>query len=35
VIDREGKVFSRMNGYEPEHFVEMLGGRIQDALAVQ
>jgi thiol-disulfide isomerase/thioredoxin len=35
VIDRSGKVFSRMNGYEPEHFVEILSERIQDALAVQ
>jgi hypothetical protein len=35
VIDRNGKVFGRMNGYEPEHFVEILGERIQDALAVQ
>jgi len=35
VIDRNGKVFSRMNGYEPEHFAEILGERIQDALAVQ
>jgi thiol-disulfide isomerase/thioredoxin len=32
VIDRNGKVFSRMNGYEPEHFVEMLSERIKDAL---
>jgi thiol-disulfide isomerase/thioredoxin len=35
VIDRNGKVFSRMNGYEPELFVEMLSERITDALAVQ
>jgi thioredoxin-related protein len=35
VIDRNGKVFSRMNGYEPEHFVEMLSERIKDALEGQ
>ena len=33
VIDRTGKIFSRMNGFIPERFVEMLTGRIRDALA--
>ena len=32
VIDRRGAVFSRLNGYVPERFVEMLSERIQDAL---
>jgi hypothetical protein len=27
-----GRVFSRMNGYAPERFVELLTGRIRDAL---
>jgi thiol-disulfide isomerase/thioredoxin len=33
VTDRHGQVFSRMNGYLPTRFVEMLSQRIQDALA--
>ncbi|HYW45577.1 MAG TPA: TlpA disulfide reductase family protein [Bryobacteraceae bacterium] len=32
VIDRSGKIFSRLNGFVPERFVEMLGQRIRDAL---
>jgi len=33
VIDRTGTIFSRMNGFVPERFVEMLTARIRDALA--
>jgi thiol-disulfide isomerase/thioredoxin len=33
VIDRKGAVVSRLNGYVPERFVDMLSERIQDALA--
>jgi hypothetical protein len=33
VTGRDGKVFSRMNGFDPERFVEMLTTRIRDALA--
>jgi thiol-disulfide isomerase/thioredoxin len=32
VIERRGRVFSRMNGYVPERFVDVLTGRIRDAL---
>lgn len=32
VIDRRGAVFSRMNGYVPERFVDMLSERIREAL---
>jgi thiol-disulfide isomerase/thioredoxin len=32
VIDRRGQVFTRMNGYVPEHFVDLLTARIKDAL---
>ena len=32
VIDRNGKIFSRMNGFLPERFVQMVSDRIQDAL---
>jgi thiol-disulfide isomerase/thioredoxin len=32
VLDRRGEVFSRMNGYLPDRFVEMLSDRIRDAL---
>jgi thiol-disulfide isomerase/thioredoxin len=32
VIGRDGQVFSRMNGYVPELFVESLASKIQDAL---
>jgi thiol-disulfide isomerase/thioredoxin len=33
VMDRHGQVFSRLNGYVPTRFVEMLSDRIRDALA--
>jgi thiol-disulfide isomerase/thioredoxin len=33
VTDRQGRIFSRMNGFRPERFVEMLSTRIRDALA--
>jgi thiol-disulfide isomerase/thioredoxin len=33
ITDRHGRVFSRMNGFKPERFVEMLTARIKDALA--
>jgi thiol-disulfide isomerase/thioredoxin len=32
VIGRDGQIFSRMNGYVPELFVESLAGKIRDAL---
>jgi thiol-disulfide isomerase/thioredoxin len=32
VIEKRGRVFSRMNGYVPERFVDLLTGRIRDAL---
>jgi thiol-disulfide isomerase/thioredoxin len=32
VFNRAGAVVSRMNGFDPEKFVEMLTGRIEDAL---
>ncbi|MBZ5725727.1 MAG: redoxin family protein [Acidobacteriia bacterium] len=32
VIDRRGQVVSRMNGYVPERFVDMLSERVRDAL---
>jgi thiol-disulfide isomerase/thioredoxin len=32
VIGRDGQVFSRMNGYVPNLFVESLAGKIRDAL---
>ena len=32
VIDRRGQISSRMNGYVPERFVEMLSDRIKEAL---
>ncbi|HYZ83928.1 MAG TPA: TlpA disulfide reductase family protein [Bryobacteraceae bacterium] len=35
VIDRNGRVHSRMNGYIPERFVDMLTERINEALQVQ
>lgn len=34
VIDRSGKIFSRMNGYIPERFVDMLTDRINEAQKV-
>jgi thiol-disulfide isomerase/thioredoxin len=33
VTDRRGQVFSRMNGFVPNRFVEVLSQRIRDALA--
>jgi thiol-disulfide isomerase/thioredoxin len=33
LTDRQGRIFSRMNGYRPERFVDMLTTRIRDALA--
>jgi thiol-disulfide isomerase/thioredoxin len=32
IVDRRGRAFSRMNGYEPESFVEMLTRQIREAL---
>ena len=32
VFDRQGHLFSRMNGYNPERFVDALVSRIRDAL---
>ena len=32
IIDRRGEVFSRMNGFVPERFVDMLSERIEQAL---
>jgi thiol-disulfide isomerase/thioredoxin len=32
IMGKRGQVFSRMNGYVPEQFVEVLTGRIGDAL---
>ena len=32
VIGRDGTIVSRMNGYDPERFVDMLTERINDAL---
>ena len=32
VTDKRGQVFSRMNGFVPGRFVEMLSQRIRDAL---
>ena len=32
VLDRRGEVISRMNGFLPERFVDMLSERIRDAL---
>ncbi len=33
VVGRDGKIFSRMNGFVPERFVEALSARIRDALS--
>ncbi|MBZ5581029.1 MAG: TlpA family protein disulfide reductase, partial [Acidobacteriia bacterium] len=33
IIDRQGRIVNRMNGFAPERFVDMLSERIQDALA--
>jgi thiol-disulfide isomerase/thioredoxin len=32
ILDKQGKVFSRMNGFVPDRFVAMLTERIEDAL---
>jgi hypothetical protein len=32
ILDRRGRAFSRMNGYEPENFVETLTRQIRQAL---
>jgi hypothetical protein len=32
VLDRRGEVVSRMNGFVPNRFVDMLTDRIKDAL---
>jgi thiol-disulfide isomerase/thioredoxin len=32
LTDRHGRIFSRMNGFKPERFVDMLTTRIRDAL---
>jgi thiol-disulfide isomerase/thioredoxin len=32
LTDKHGRIFSRMNGFKPERFVEMLTTRIRDAL---
>jgi hypothetical protein len=32
VIDRKGDVISRLNGFVPQRFVDMLSDRIQEAL---
>jgi thiol-disulfide isomerase/thioredoxin len=32
IVDRRGEIFSRMNGYLPDRFVDMLTDRIRDAL---
>ena len=34
IIGRNGQVFSRMNGFVPDRFVEMLTARIREAIAV-
>jgi thiol-disulfide isomerase/thioredoxin len=35
VLDKRGKLFSRLNGYVPERYVETLTGRIRGALEAQ
>jgi thioredoxin-related protein len=32
VLDQRGQVFSRLNGYVPERYVETLSGRVRAAL---
>jgi hypothetical protein len=32
VVDKRGKLYSRMNGFLPERFVDMLTDRIREAL---
>jgi thiol-disulfide isomerase/thioredoxin len=33
IVDRQGRVFARMNGYDPESFVEILTRQINEALS--
>jgi len=35
LLDKQGKVASRMNGFQPENFVDVLISRIDAALAVK
>jgi thiol-disulfide isomerase/thioredoxin len=35
IVDKEGRIVSRMNGYLPDRFVDMLSDRINDALGVK
>jgi thiol-disulfide isomerase/thioredoxin len=35
VIDRQGHVFERMNGYAPDKFVDLLSGQIRGALSAK
>ena len=32
IVDKRGEIFTRMNGYVPERFVDMLTERIKEAL---
>jgi thioredoxin-related protein len=32
IVDRRGEVFSRLNGFVPDRFVDMLTERIEEAL---
>jgi len=32
IVDRNGEIVSRMNGFLPERFVDMLAERIEEAL---
>ncbi len=34
ILNKQGEVFSRMNGFIPERFVDMLSDRINEALGV-
>jgi thiol-disulfide isomerase/thioredoxin len=35
VIDRQGRVLERMNGYVPDRFVDLLSGQIRGALSAK
>ena len=35
ILDKNGKMVNRMNGFVPERFVEMLSERIKDALGAE
>ena len=35
IMDKQGRVYSRMNGFIPHRFVEMLTDRIKEALEVR